>query len=166
VVRQHLPVLFTHRLFFLFFWESWTLIDFEWNYLVKCIWFIHLFSIQIKWNVRYIHSNAHNVIMETRLAVIRSSSLDLFGWALSFWIQVNHKNAQALVFAQIVCMSSKATLWSVLPVMRLLYSHTPSYHTFYVCVFAAFIVVLMHPRDHLTSQWSFYVSHLCVLCDV
>lgn len=33
----------------------------------------------------------------------------------------------------------------------------------YVCVFAAFIVVLMHPRDHLTSQWSFSVTLVCFM---
>lgn len=46
-----------------------------------------------------------------------------------------------------------------------LYSHTPSFHTFYVCVcvFAAFIVVLMHPRDHLTSQWTFSVTLVCFM---
>lgn len=49
-----------------------------------------------------------------------------------------------------------------------LISHTPCpfYHTFCVCMFAAFKVVLLHPRDHLTSQWSFSASDLCALCGV
>lgn len=65
-------------------------------------------------------------------------------WVSGF--QMNPKNAHALVFAQILCMSSKATLWSVLPVMHMhrwsvyvcpassLLTHSPLSHFLCMCV--------------------------------